>query len=749
MRAICNFRRFQRSAGERRLCDAFERGGETSASAEAPEQPEFSAERRQREGIFRADKLAASFGAVADFAGHCAKFVSNFLRQFGKSADGVTMPAGAPSASPIQPIRNESEKIVLMNMIEKKQESEKLVLYNMIENPAAKAVTENLRIGITAAHSISADIPSPQRVNLSVAAPAQTISEPAAAREVAAERVRRGEMFLDSANFAKYADGMWSAPDTPWKFKSDGNGRWFARQTDAGQWTSVDFARAGEGDQRISTILQFLRQSSAMAPEQVQEIMRANKRQEAKREGGIWLLQNGCTPRTDAGESFEYKIGGFLTLNPNPQFRFVDGKWAVRWKTWMNWSDPSASRAPSGRGETAINAILAHLSSLNNQINEAGVLHARPSSDAAAGPNAVVNLVPSAPAVAQPEEPLNLKQLTERERQKETAASYIGILQNNTVIAVQQYAKDGSPGNLVNVIHAAREELTALRMSMSLMREEPEISKIMIERAGQIQAMLTEGKLVEHVASLAKRADDTLARARERVNEVIAREQQTIINENAARQSGGWFGGVHRAITSSNPYEISITNARMTISRMRPLIEQIDKATAQPDALAKIRAAETAFSSIRSANRSNARFEQEMYKLEQEAITVSRDVSIAVATTVATLGTSAAFSLAARGATVAAGSASSAGSTTILGMLRHGGTVLAVQAGKAALKELPSAIGKTIDDTRAKIQGGTSESGDIAAMSTNVANKVGTAAAFSPFGKLSGTVQQLKEKFLS
>lgn len=748
MRTICNFRRFQRLSGERRLCGAFEGGGATSASVEAPDQPEFSAERQQRERIFQADKFAASLGAVADFAGHCAKFVANFLRQIGKSADDAAKPAGVPSASPVQSIRNESEKIVLMNMIEKKQKSETLVLHNMIENPAAKTGTENLRAGITAAPSASADAESPQRVNLQVAAPEQSINEPAAAREVAAERVRRGEMFLDSSNFTRSADGAWSAPDTPWKFKSDGNGRWLARQTDAGQWTSVDFARTDGENQRIATLLQFLQQSSSMTPEHVQEVMRANKKQELKREGGIWLLQNGCTP-AGAGENFEYKIGGFLTLNPNPQFRFVDGKWAVRWRNWMNWSDPSASRAPSGRGETAINAILVHLSSLNKQINEAGVLHARSSSDAAAaGPSAVVNLVPSAQAGPQPEETLDPKQLVERERQKETAANYIGILQNNTVIAVQQYAKDGSPGNLVNVIHAAREELTALRMNMNLMSDEPAISKVMAGRISHIQTMLTEGKLVEHIASLAKRADDTLARARERVNEVIAREQQTIINENAARQSGGWFGGIHRTITNSNPYEISITNARMTISRMRPLLEQIDKATAQPDALAKIRAAETAFSSIRSANRSNARFEQEMYKLEQEAITVSRDISIAVATTVATLGTSAAFSLAARGTTVAAGAASNTGATTILGVLRQGGIKLAQRGAQSALKALPSAAGVTIDDTRAEMQGGTIESGNVMAMGTNVANKVGTTAAFSPFGKLSGVAQQLKKKFL-
>ncbi len=607
---------------------------------------------------------------------------------------------------------------------------------NASATPPNQPVTVEQQVLNTAAPVVSNTVSSAP-VNAEPALKASVPAEPRAAREVVAERMQRGGNFLESFDFTKGPDGVWSATNFPWKFKADGNGRWLTQQTAAGQWESVDSVNAPSDNPRIADLLQRLKQSSDMTPEHIQTVLRARRGQELQREGGVWLLQQGCTPYTGTGGGFEYSTG-FLSFNLNPQFQFVAGKWAARWRTSGEWNDPATVQAPSGRGAVAINAILDHLASLNTQIDNAGTLHDQPQDAPTAHPASPVNLMP--PVQQEPERP----QATEQEKQG--VATFVGNNVRTTIMAAEQYQKNGNTPNLLNVIQCTQEEIIGLRSAIATFRDEPGPVKMLSARLAECERGLK--RLQPAVESLAKTADDNLARARQRVNEVIGREQQAIISENAGRESGNnWFrfGTFHRWLTNSDPYEIQITNAHMNISRMRPLVEQLDKAASQPDALAKIRATETAFAIIRNANRSDANANQELYKLEQEAITVTRDVSIAIATTVATLGTSAAFSLAARGTTAAANAANT-GATATLSMLRQATVQIGRKVGEDALKAIIPAIGVAIDEMRTKAQGGTIDPNDRAVIAKSIAGKIGWSAAFGPLGdRAAPLVQQTVE----
>lgn len=198
-----------------------------------------------------------------------------------------------------------------------------------------------------------------------------------------------------------------------------------------------------------------------------------------------------------------------------------------------------------------------------------------------------------------------------------------------------------------------------------------------------------------------KRAEKTaIDETADRLNMVINRETSSIQSEQKERSSTGYFGKFHRGLTLSDPYEINIKNSKQIISHAslaRKMLAQASNET-NPEKkidllnkarrIAGLREVDHNFAVDENAKPASAglnrviKDDNERYKTEQEAITASRDVGIAIATTAPTLGTGGAvLGTAARG-------------TATLGKTVAQGAILGGVTGTA------SGTAKGVDDVR-------------------------------------------------
>jgi predicted RNA binding protein YcfA (HicA-like mRNA interferase family) len=220
-------------------------------------------------------------------------------------------------------------------------------------------------------------------------------------------------------------------------------------------------------------------------------------------------------------------------------------------------------------------------------------------------------------------------------------------------------------------------------------------------------------------AEVKKRERDAFAETNQRLDMIINREGSTIRSAEQAKRDSGWFGGLSRALTLSDPYKIEISNARQKIGTAQHARTFVEQAKKEKDPLRKVELLNQArrLAGLRevkpgSFNVSEQRpqssglnrvdIDNSHFELEQEAITVTRDVAITTVVTVGTLGGGAAGSLATRGSQVAAQStARVVGQAAFMGGLEAGAESTArniddVQRGEVTVGQ---AVGRVTRDT--------------------------------------------------
>ncbi len=498
-----------------------------------------------------------------------------------------------------------------------------------------------------------------------------------------------GSSALQQGGYRQEGDGTWKKAGSPWQFRADGTGRWLVRNG-TGPLMPVETTNVAPEDPELG-VFQNLGAALRITNEGVQARLNSDNAQSIKREGAVQILKLGAKPYDGEGGGWEYSTG--FSVNVNPQFQFVGGRWAVRWFTSEAWSDPGSRRAASGGGEEAINNILSYLAGLNERIGRGVPLtFARPPEQR---PVTVAPLVPKAQqeAAAQPDPTEGMTE-EQKDAYKESIIKQFVEKEQQTGVAAEAYDKSKNTKDLLSVISSMQGELEFLRQNSKLMDKEAPAAKTAFERLLQRRTQTLEAALKQLepvVRDLAQRSEAGIRRARAKIMEVIGRERQQIINAYEQRAAGGTFGSLKTGLTGSDPYALLITDAEMTISRMNLSLDRLNKADAEPEGLAKLRAVQSALSSIAIANRSDAAFYQEVFAIEQEAITVTRDVTIAVITTVVPIGAGAVFS--GLKTTAAVANTANAAKTPLLVVFRQG-------AVEGATLAAPGAVGKGVDDVQ-------------------------------------------------
>lgn len=165
----------------------------------------------------------------------------------------------------------------------------------------------------------------------------------------------------------------------------------------------------------------------------------------------------------------------------------------------------------------------------------------------------------------------------------------------------------------------------------SFMEKYNELKSQVQERAAEI-IKESAGNMKQEVADLT-----------EQLRMIISREKSMMKNAIEAREDSGWFGGLSRTITLSDPYQIEIDKARRIISVTQdvtmPLLKEAETAlSTNPPDIQLARERLDAVDRLRkTANKSD--LDQSHFELEQEALSVTQDVSLAVIVTLPTLGT--------------------------------------------------------------------------------------------------------------
>ena len=216
----------------------------------------------------------------------------------------------------------------------------------------------------------------------------------------------------------------------------------------------------------------------------------------------------------------------------------------------------------------------------------------------------------------------------------------------------------------------------------------------------------------------------------ERVRMVINREQTFMDNAIEQKEASGWFGSVHRWITLSDPYAIEIRRSREKIAVMRDVAQEILTEAQQmlnadsPD----LQGAVAKLDAVRRLTRRASRvdFDNEHFDLEQDSITVSRDVSIAAIISAGSIAGAAAGAVV--GGTAAAGETATA-LTMQQTILQSGALAATLQVG--------SSLTTSIDD----VERGAITAEDAWLRSTG---EVGT--AFVVGGATGGTLRFLGDK---
>ena len=141
----------------------------------------------------------------------------------------------------------------------------------------------------------------------------------------------------------------------------------------------------------------------------------------------------------------------------------------------------------------------------------------------------------------------------------------------------------------------------------------------------------------------------------QRIDNIENRERTTIKYAEDARKETGWFGAFHRALTLSDPYQIEINNSKNTLGAMRTARGFLEDAERTNDPAQKIellnqtrrligmreigpRSGEISEQAPKTSGVNRTQTDRSHFELEQEAISVSRDVAITGAVTAGTLG---------------------------------------------------------------------------------------------------------------
>lgn len=158
----------------------------------------------------------------------------------------------------------------------------------------------------------------------------------------------------------------------------------------------------------------------------------------------------------------------------------------------------------------------------------------------------------------------------------------------------------------------------------------------------EIKAQIQE-RAAEVIKESVGRMKEEVTELTEYIRMIISREKSMINGAVKNRKDSGWFGALSRGLTLSDPYQIEIDKARRTTSVMQdiavPMLKEAEAALNKnpPDLQLAHDRIESVTGLRKNANKVDT--DTSHYELEQEALSVTQDVSIAVIVTLPTLGT--------------------------------------------------------------------------------------------------------------
>ncbi len=500
--------------------------------------------------------------------------------------------------------------------------------------------------------------------------------------DVIEKKAIQGDATLTANQFVKGPDGVWAKADSPWQFKNDGSGRWLMKGPTAPAWKEATPVGCAEDDPARG-VLTELKQANSINSGGVGAQAKANEVSARNKEVEVWLLQNGCRARTESGSDFsKTNYEGYEPIEPTgpyrPQFKFIpkDGKWMVRWRSFEDWYEPGYKlTSDDDRAQHPVTKpIMEYLAGANKTLTRTAPLKTLPSP---IKPELTLKpLVPAEP----PPPPSDAEK--PNDQMKDALVQEIGMKQEETMIMFEKFKASSSTKDLLLLIARMQEEVTLLRSNRGLMDDEkvlaPDGKPILGPDGNPIPnvpliayfKMSVENRVAEcttalqqmepKIKELASTADEKIKAARAKVTNVLSRERQVVINCERELQAGGYFGDFKIALTNSNPYAVQREAALQLIGSMNRANEHLNTAGATTDALEKLSGVQVALNFVANANKTDANFVQELYALEQEAITVTRDVTIAIITVLVPIGAANVFRV---GATATAGAGAARVST--------------------------------------------------------------------------------------